>query len=166
MVHMTVTSAACDDSDTCIRCLIPCAAAMIGVLSVSGVCVSLESVSLVRRPSLTQAVSLVKSAAKVLPPLGYSPLRGYSVLKGYPPADKPSDTANTAVVAEEEQVTQSSVEDVSADDTFELVPQTHMFYETTGNVGQVKVRETVVPKFKWPAPGSPLLFSLPACQIC
>lgn len=106
------------------------------------------SVCLVLRPSLTQAVSLVKSAAKVIPPLGYSPLRGYSMLKGSPSTD-PSDTTDTLADADGEQGTQPGVENVGIDDTFELVPRTHVFYERTraADAGQMKVRERMTLKF-------------------
>lgn len=92
------------------------------------------------RPSLTQAVSLVKTAAKALPPLGYSPLRGYSMLRGYTSTVESPDTTDTAAVAEGEHEIQPSGEEDGLDDTFELEPRNHVFYETTGNVGQVKVK--------------------------
>ena len=99
------------------------------------------------RPSLTQAVSLVKTAAKALPPLGYSPLRGYFLLRGYPSSEEPPDIADSAAVPEEELVAQPSEEGDSReegdshDGTFDLEPRNHMFYNTAGNVGQVKVLE-------------------------
>ena len=99
------------------------------------------------RPSLTQAVSLVKTAAKALPPLGYSSLRGYSLLRGYPSSEEPPDIADSAAVPEEEHVTPLSEEGDSCeegdrhDGTFDLEPRNHVFYDTAGNVGQVKVHE-------------------------
>lgn len=106
------------------------------------------SVCLVLRPSLTQAVSLVKSAAKVIPPLGYSPLRGYSMLKGSPTTD-PSDSTDNPVDTDGEQGTQPGVDNVGINDTFELVPRTHVFYERTraAGAGQMKVREHMILKF-------------------
>ena len=136
---------------------------MFSVSSGPSVC-STAHTCLVHRPSLTQAVSLVKSAAKVIPPLGYSPLRGYSVLKGYSPSTDPASTSDTAAAAEGEQV--QSVQDTGTDDTFEVVPSTHVFYETTGSgdIGQVKVREYVVVR-PLASPGRfSFLFAMPACQ--
>ena len=127
-------------------------------------CVSTAHTCLVHRPSLTQAVSLVKSAAKAIPPLGYSPLRGYSVLKGYSPSTDPAGTSDTAAAAEGEQV--PSVQGAGTNDMFEVVPSTHVFYETTGggDIGQVKVREYVIVR-PLARPGRfSLPFAIPACQ--